>query len=77
MSKLPRDVPGDRLVRAVLRVGWYRDHQVGRHVTHRHRENPGKNVVVPVHQGRPLKPKVLQRILHEAELTIERLKELL
>jgi predicted RNA binding protein YcfA (HicA-like mRNA interferase family) len=60
-----------------VRAGWYRDHQVGSHVTLRHQGNPGKKVVIPVHQGRSLKPKVLQRILHEAEVTVDRLKDLL
>ncbi len=77
MSKLPRDIPGDRLIRALGRAGWYRDHQVGSHVTLRHQEKPGKKLVVPVHPGRPLKPEVFQRILKEAELTVERLQELL
>ena len=77
MTKLPRDVPGDRLVRALGRAGWYRDHQVGSHVTLRHLEHPGKKLVVPVHPGRPLKPKVLQRILKDAELTVEQVQGLL
>lgn len=77
MSKLPRDLPGDRLIRALGRAGWYEDHQVGSHVTLRHREMPGKKVVVPVHRGRPLKPKVLHRILREVGLTVEQLRDLL
>ena len=77
MSKLPRDLPGDRLIRALSRVGWYRDHQVGSHVTLRHRESPGKKVVIPVHPSHALKPKVLQRILKETGLTIGNLLELL
>ncbi len=77
MSKLPRDLPGDRLIRALGRAGWYRDHQVGSHVTLRHNAKPGKKLVVPVHPGHPLKPKTLQRILREAELTVEQLLELL
>ncbi len=77
MSKLPRDVAGDRLIRALRRAGWDEDHQVGSHVTLRHREMPGKKVVVPVHPGRSLKPKVLQRILREAGLTPEVLRDLL
>ncbi|MBI5378716.1 MAG: type II toxin-antitoxin system HicA family toxin [Nitrospirae bacterium] len=77
MSKLPRDVSGDRLLRALSRAGWYQDHQVGSHVTLRHPELPGKKVVVSVHPGRPLKPKVLQRILREAGLTVEELRGLL
>ncbi|MFQ5847593.1 MAG: type II toxin-antitoxin system HicA family toxin [Candidatus Methylomirabilales bacterium] len=77
MSRLPRDLPGDRLIRGLNRAGWYQDHQVGSHVTLRRREIPGKKLVVPVHPGRPLKPKVLHRILREAGLTIEQLRDLL
>lgn len=77
MSKLPRDVPGDRLIRALAKIGGYRDHQVGSHVTLRHADTPGKKVVVPLHPGRPLKPKVLHRILKEAEVSTEALRELL
>ena len=77
MSKLPGDLPGDRLIRALARAGWYQDHQVGSHVTLRHRENPGRKVVVPLHPGRALKPKVLHRILREAGITIEQLRDLL
>jgi predicted RNA binding protein YcfA (HicA-like mRNA interferase family) len=77
VTKLPRDVPGDRLVRALARIGWYHDHQVGSHATLRHPEKPGKKVVIPVHPGKALKPKTLQRILREAELTPDQLRELL
>ena len=75
MSKLPRDVSGERVIRALGRAGWYRDHQVGSHVTLRHHKIPGKKVVVPVHPG-PLKPKVLQRILREVGLSIEQFRDL-
>ncbi|MBI3081085.1 MAG: type II toxin-antitoxin system HicA family toxin [candidate division NC10 bacterium] len=75
--KLPRDVSGDRLVRALGRAGFYVDHQVGSHVTLRHRDRPALKVVVPVHTGRPLKPKVLHRILATVGLNPEDLRELL
>jgi predicted RNA binding protein YcfA (HicA-like mRNA interferase family) len=77
VSKLPRDLPGDRLIRGLGRAGWYRDHQVGSHVTPRHGARPGRKLVVPVHPAHPIKPKTLQRILREAQLTIAQLLELL
>ena len=40
-------------------------------------QRPGLKLVVPVHTGRPLKPKVLSRILKEAGLTVEELLQLL
>ncbi|MGH7364160.1 MAG: type II toxin-antitoxin system HicA family toxin [Candidatus Methylomirabilales bacterium] len=75
--KLPRDVSGDRLVRALGRIGFTVDHQVGSHVTLRHRDRPALKVVVPVHPGRPLKPKVLHRILATVGVSPESLRALL
>ncbi len=43
----------------------------------RHREVEGKKLVVPVHPGKPLKPKTLQRILKEANITNDQIRELL
>lgn len=77
MTKLPRDLPGDRLIRALGRAGWYVDHQVGSHVTLRNPAHSGFKLVVPVHPGKPLKPKVLRRILREAGLTVEDLLKLI
>lgn len=76
MSKLPRDLSGDHLIRALGRAGWYRDHQVGSHVTLRNPQRSGVKLVIPVHVGRPLKPRVLSRILKEAGLTSEELARL-
>lgn len=77
MTKLPRDVAGSQLIRALGRNGWYVDHQVGSHVTLRHPQRSGARLVVPVHTGKPLKPKVLSRIVREAGLTVEELVQLL
>ena len=77
MTKLPRDLPGDRLIRGLGKTGWYVDHQVGSHATLRNTQRPGVKVVVPVHPGKPLKPKVLSRILKEVGLTTEELLNLL
>lgn len=43
----------------------------------RHRDRPGQKGVVPVHPGRPIKPKVRQRILQAAELSADQLRDLL
>ncbi|MBI4382216.1 MAG: type II toxin-antitoxin system HicA family toxin [candidate division NC10 bacterium] len=65
------------MIRALGRIGWYRDHQVGSHVALRHQDISGKKLIIPVHPGQPLKPKVLQQILREAGLTPEDLRDLL
>lgn len=54
MTKLPRDLPGDRLIRALGRAGWYVDHQVGSHVTLRNPAHSGFKLVVPVRIPSPL-----------------------
>jgi predicted RNA binding protein YcfA (HicA-like mRNA interferase family) len=56
---------------------WYRDHQVGSHLTLRHSTKPGVKVVIPMHPSRPLKTKTLQRILREAAVSVDDLRDLL
>jgi predicted RNA binding protein YcfA (HicA-like mRNA interferase family) len=75
MTKLPRDLTGDRVVRALERLGFYRDHQVGAHVTLRHQDDPTRKVVVPLHGSMRIGPKLLSRILREAGVSSERLIE--
>jgi len=77
VTKLPRDVSGDDFIRALRKVGWYRDHQVGSHATLRNQDKPGKKLVVPVHPGRALKPGLLGRLLSEAEISADQLRDLL
>jgi predicted RNA binding protein YcfA (HicA-like mRNA interferase family) len=76
MTKLPR-VSGTRVLRALLRAGWYEHHRRGSHVYVRHPDRPGRQVTVPVHTGRDLLPKTLAGILEQAEMTVEELTELL
>jgi predicted RNA binding protein YcfA (HicA-like mRNA interferase family) len=74
--KLPRGISGHRLVRALCRLGFYVDHQVGSHVVLRHRQESSRKVVVPAHSRQSLKPKgSLSRILKECGLTVEELQE--
>ncbi|NWF92292.1 MAG: type II toxin-antitoxin system HicA family toxin [Syntrophaceae bacterium] len=47
----------------------------GSHKIYKNRE--GKRVTVPYHSGKVLHPKVLASILRDADLTVEKLKELL
>lgn len=77
MTKLPRGVTGDRVVRALKRAGFYIDHQVGSHVTLRHESTPSLKVIVPVHKGKELAPKTLQSILKSAGIDPDELRDLL
>ena len=73
--KLPR-IAGAEVIRALRRAGWYLDYQRGSHVYLKH---PDRNirVTVPIHAGETIKPKTLQSILKQADLTVSEFQELL
>ena len=73
-EKLPR-VTAAEAIRVLERVGFLLARQSGSHKIYKNKE--GKRVTVPYHSGRTLHPKVLQSILRDANLTVERFKELL
>ena len=75
MAKLPRDVSGDRAVRAFGRAGFVLDHQTGSHMILVHASDPRKRLVVPKH--RSLKPGLLLKLIKDSDLTVERFLELL
>ncbi|HEY4364127.1 MAG TPA: type II toxin-antitoxin system HicA family toxin [Bryobacteraceae bacterium] len=72
--KLPIDVSGQALVRALLRKGFIVTRQRGSHIVLR-RDHPHARVVVPNHN--PIRPGTLRQILNEAGLTVQELIELL
>jgi len=61
--KFPRDVFGDRLVRALERLGYRGIRQKGSHVRMRHDGPPVHVITVPLHD--PLKTGTLHAILSE------------
>jgi predicted RNA binding protein YcfA (HicA-like mRNA interferase family) len=75
VTKLPQ-VKGDRLVKALRKIGWYIDHSQGSHVIMRHNDKLGAVAVIPIH-ARPIKPGTLHNILKTVNLSIEELKGLL
>ncbi|MCA1659464.1 MAG: type II toxin-antitoxin system HicA family toxin [Verrucomicrobiaceae bacterium] len=68
--KLPRDLSGQRVVRALQRLGFKREHQEGSHIR---LARGALRVTVPDH--RALAPKTLQSILRQAQVTIEELRD--
>jgi predicted RNA binding protein YcfA (HicA-like mRNA interferase family) len=72
--KLPTDLSGRDLRKALERIGFVFQRQKGSHMILR-RENPVARVVVPDHSR--IRPGTLRQILHEAGLSVEQLKELL
>lgn len=71
--KLPTNVSGQEMVKALLRVGFIVNRQKGSHIVLR-RGTPYPRVVVPDHKR--LRPGTLRQILTEAGLTVEQLLEL-
>ena len=71
--KLPTDVSGQELVKALLRVGFVVNRQRGSHIVLR-RASPFARVVVPDHKQ--IRAGTLRQILTEAGLTVEDLLKL-
>jgi predicted RNA binding protein YcfA (HicA-like mRNA interferase family) len=69
MPRLPR-VTARRVLRALLKEGFYVHHQTGSHVNLRHSEKLHLHVVMPRHGG-DLAPKTVKSILAQAELTLD------
>lgn len=72
--KLPTDLSGQELRRALERIGFVYQRQKGSHMILR-RNDPYSRVVIPDHKR--LRPGTLRQILHEAQITAEQLKELI
>jgi predicted RNA binding protein YcfA (HicA-like mRNA interferase family) len=76
VSKLPQ-VSGDRIVRALSRLGFHEIHRKGSHVMLAHRRDPSRVAVVPVHKGRAVPAGTLRAILKGAAVSPEELREAL
>ena len=74
MEKLPR-VTAAEAVKVLERAGFLLVCQSGSHKIYKNKE--GKRATVPYHTGRTLHPKVLQSILRDANITVEKFKDLL
>ena len=76
MSKLPHP-SGERLARALARLGFQEVHRKGSHVMLVHTSDPMRRAVVPIHKGKSIPPGTLRAILKGAGLTVEELREAL
>jgi len=70
MKKLPRDIKPDRLLRALLKMGF--EEYKGRGSHRRLRYPDGRWTQIPIHPG-PIPPGTLKKILQQAEISIEEL----
>lgn len=72
---LPRDAQSHRAVKAFERAGWEVDRIKG---SHHILTKPGVEPIlsVPCHKGKPLKPKLLSKLIKAAGLSVEQFIEL-
>jgi len=74
MERLPR-ITASEVIKAIKRAGFFLTRQSGSHKIFKN--EAGKRVTVPYHKGKIIHLKVLHSILVDAELSVEKLKELL
>jgi len=74
MDKLPR-ITAVEVIKAIKRAGFFLARQSGSHKIFKNKA--GKRVTVPYHSGKIIHLKVLNYILRDADLSVEKFKELL
>jgi predicted RNA binding protein YcfA (HicA-like mRNA interferase family) len=74
MPKLPR-LTARQIVAVLEKTGFFLARQSGSHMIYKN--SAGKRVTVPFHASKILHPKVLKSILRDAEISVERLNDLL
>ena len=74
MPKLPR-LTARQIIAVLEKAGFSLARQSGSHMIYKN--SAGKRVTVPFHASKILHPKVLKSILRDAEISVERLNDLL
>ncbi len=73
-EKMPRVTAADA-IKVLESIGFSFSRQSGSHKIYKNKA--GKRATVPYHSGKILHPKTLSSILRDADLTLDRFKELL
>jgi len=74
MTRLPR-ISGKKMINALGKAGFTVIRIKGSHYFLRH--DDGRATVIPVHRSEILGPGITSQILHDCELTVEELENLL
>lgn len=74
MAKLPR-LTAREIIAVLEKIGFSLSRQSGSHMIYKNAAR--KRATVPFHASKILHPKVVKSILRDAELTVEKLQELL
>jgi len=69
-------VTAKEVIKALKQIGFYEHHQKGSHKIFK-RDSDKRRVVIPFHGGSTIPRKTLKAILLDADLSLEKLKELL
>jgi len=72
--KLPRVTAAD-VIKVLEQINFSFSRQSGSHKIYKNKEN--RRVTIPFHSEKILHPKIFKNILRDADLTVERFKELL
>ncbi len=76
MTKLPALKP-KKVLKILLRAGFYIYHQRGSHIQLRHRVKTHLRITIPYHKRFDLPPSVINSILRQAELSKQEFLKLL
>lgn len=76
MTQLPQ-VTGERLVRALLKLGFVEARRTGGHAIVRHASDPTRRASIPMHGSKAVRPGTLRAILKGAGVTIDELNRAL
>ena len=75
MVKLPRDISGQDVVKALEKVGYYVDHQKGSHIILKNVNRHLPRLSVPAHKA--IRVGLLKKLIRDAGLTPEEFVKLL
>lgn len=74
MPPLPR-LTARELLQKLERLGFVRVRQSGSHVLIRHRDNPQRFAVIPMHSQRTIPPGTLRHILTATQVSVDELND--
>lgn len=75
MNRFPA-VTAKEIIKVLQQAGFYEHHQRGNHKVFK-RDADYRRVVVPFHSGRNIPQKTLKSVLIDADINLERLRDLL
>ena len=68
MSKLPT-IKTRELLRVLLRIGFFKHHQIGSHAQFKHKD--GRRITVSIHSGHDVPNGTLRGIIHDIKISVD------